>query len=241
MPPDMLVNHWLLNLAIEYPVWLASVFPVVDTEGLNAKSVPGCSSEIYADNLLALFDAGLIKFTSEVPGDDAATEQGIRQILSRFVSLSIPASSPKRNVDSPPLYNRNRLLGIGVTFEVTPLGGAAWERVAEPDWLHILTESRDSTSGELTSPDRDLLIAYMGWYPELNRERILLETVRWQTHSNHKILYWKRLPFVYHASFGLQPTNPRWETDELNWFRQWRWSALTWHKNPWELPDWPSQ
>ena len=94
----------------------------------------------------------------------------------------------------------------------------------------------------MISANRDLVIAYMGWYPEVNREQIQLETIKWQTHTDFDVLYWKRLPFVYHASFQVQPAEARWNGyREPQWFHDWWVSTCSWHKKPWELPNWPSE
>ncbi len=128
-----------------------------------------------------------------------------------------------------------------VSFKLTALGGAAWEKVAEADWQHMVYDCGDLSHEELISASRDRLIAYMGWYPEIYRKRIQLETVTWQMHTEFEVLYWKRLPFVYHVSFGAQSANPRWRGTEPKWFSDWRSRVLSWHKEPWDLPDWPSE
>src|SRR5207249_1289788 len=135
-----------------------------------------------------------------------------------------------------------------VYLQLTALGGEAWERLAEPDWGKFISASStpstpqcEEWTGDLVSADRDLLIAYMGWYPEVREEQIKLETIRWQTHSDFEILYWKRLPFVYHASFQSASAEARWNSyREPQWFRDWWVSTSCWYKKPWELPNWPS-
>lgn len=136
-----------------------------------------------------------------------------------------------------------------VDFKLTALGGESWEKIAEPNWGRFVSIGTTSNgiqperemTGDLVSADRDLLIAYMGWYPEVNREKIQLDTIRWETHADFEILYWKRLPFVYHASFRVRPAKPRWNShNEPSWFRDWWISTRCWHKDPWQLPSWPS-
>ena len=126
-----------------------------------------------------------------------------------------------------------------VSFELTLRGGEAWERIAEPDWTRFVSESTVEVSGDLVSLDRDLLVAYMGWYPELRSEQIQLETVTWQTHEDFEILYWKRLPFVYHVSFAVEPAKARWNNIEPKWFWEWWYSTRSWYKEPWQFPCWP--
>lgn len=244
MSADRMTKHWLLNLAIEYPVWLGHLFPAVDCEALNVKPVPGCKAEDYARSLIELCSSDMIRFSSELPGDDIESHSGVERILGRFLKLAnddpeLPCQERLR-----PTYKRNRPPGMQVSFKLTERGGEAWETMADPDWNHILTVSVDSQSGDLFSPDRDLLVAYMGWYQEIEKQTIQLDTITWQTHSDFEILYWKHLPLVYQASFSLQPADGRagrlW-SGMPKWFREWYFSAIAWHKQPWELPGWPSQ
>ena len=55
------------------------------------------------------------------------------------------------------------------------------------------------------------------------------------------IVYWKRLPSVYHASFQVQLAERCWAAGEPEWFRDCRSSIHSWHTQPWNLPDWPSE
>jgi hypothetical protein len=236
-----MLKHWLLNLAVEFPIWLNQLFPLIDAEGLNVKPVPGCNSEDYSRGLMELFDSGMIMLSSEESGDDTQSRSGVKLILDRFLKLASDDPKLTQQGRLRPLYQRNRLPGMQVSFKLTGRGGEEWEKLAEPDWPHILIVSVDSKSGDLFSPDRNLLMACLGWYEEIEKQKIALDTITWQTHSDFAILYWKHLPLVHHASFALQPGKPRWPSREPRWFREWYISAITWHKKPWDLPDWSSQ
>ena len=242
---EELIRHWLLNLAIEVPISLYLLFPNVEGEALNVRPIPGCSAAEYARGLTELFDSGMIRMSSELPEDDVEGRPGVSRILDRFLDLPKDIRQVRfLRPDDGPLegYGPNRPLSLQVSFQLTALGGETWQGIAEPDWTHILTESRTSKSGEVISPDRDLMMAHMGWYPQINNERIQLETVAWQTHSDFEILYWKRLPFVHRASFALQPADERWwSTAWPKWFDEWFSCARHWYKQPWELPGWPSE
>jgi len=236
---DML-KHWLLNLAVRHPIWLGLLFPSVEGEALNVKPVPGCGPEDYARGLVELIESGMVRLSSQVPGDEVESLVGVSQILDRFLKLAKDDSILRRDDRLLKPYQRNRLPGMKVSFRLTALGGETWSEVAEPDWMHIVTESGDAASGDIISPDRDRLMATIAWYPELNQEQVQLETIKWQTHSDFEVLYWKRLPFVYHVSFARQVAQVRWANAETEWFRDWRFSLSSWYKEPWELPDWPS-
>lgn len=235
-----IVRHWLLNTAIEFGVPLTCIFPRAG-RGLNVKPVPKCDSETYANGLLELFDSWQITFSSEESDDDIHTRNGVARMLDRFRVLSENDASLRGVHGLLPTHRLNRLPGMDVYIKVTPFGGETWAKVAEANWSRYVSVSRDTTSGNLISPNRDLLLAHMGWYLELQGEQILRETITWQTHSDFDIVYWKRLPFVYHASFQAQPVERCWPHGEPQWFRDCRNSIQSWYIKPWDLRDWPSQ
>lgn len=237
---DEVIKYWLLNTAVEFGVPLTHIFPEV-SQALNVKPVPGCGSEDYASGLVELFDSGMIALSSEVEGDDTRSRTGVLQILDRFRMLSKDDVTLRTDGRLLKSYQLRRLSRMQVSFRLTPLGGEAWEKIAQPDWARYVSVSTVSASGDVISADRDLLLAYMGWYPEVNREQIQLQTMRWQTHTDFEIVYWKRLPFVYHASFEVQPAEARWVSGEPKWFRDWWVSTCTWYKQPWSLSGWPSE
>jgi|SRR5215471_12047047 len=238
-----ILHHWLLNLAVEYPVWLYSLFPILRCQLLNVKPVPSCNTGDYVRGLVELFESGMITISSAALQDDVESRTGIEMILSRFMKLATHEATMDQG--SPPMQVSKRPPNMQVSFKLTALGGEVWETVAEPDWPHIMTISRDNRSGNLFSPNRDLLMAYVGWCSEIEQHRVQLETMRWQTHSDFEILYWKRLPLVHHISFGLEPAEARWSGIGPKWLRQPKWfsewyiSAITWYKKPWDLPAWP--
>jgi hypothetical protein len=224
LPNDAVVRHWTLNLAVKFPVPLWLLFPVVREESLNVKAVPGLAADDYAAVLQGLLSDKMIQITGaeiENPNDWANTVR----LLSH-----LPIA---------PGWEMAKMPGGQISFELTPRGGDVWERRAEPDWNHILIESSDLESCELLSPDRNQLMAYMGWYRELRDQAIDLETVKLTRRTNFPILYWKQLASVYHASFHLYPT-PRDSANRrcaLPWLNEW--AALKWYRHPWDLPDWP--
>jgi len=129
---------------------------------------------------------------------------------------------------------------------LTELGGEAWEKFAEPDWTRFLDQLIDPTdegAGEMTSPDLTLIMAYLGWFPPFDEHQVKPVTVKVEQVADYPILYWKRLPHVYRATFEFEKANPKWQEGRIDgpaWFRDW-WKATTeWYKHPWELPGWPS-
>ncbi len=238
------IRHWLLNTAVEFGVPLTHLFPEV-SQALNVKPVPDCGSEAYASGLMELFDLGMITFSSVMEGNDTENRAGVLKILERFRTLS--KDDPALRCDGRLLksYELRQLPGMQVYFELTPLGGEGWEKIAQPDWTRYLSASTVfpvigvmTGECELISADRDLMIAYMGWYPAVSGEQIQMETVTWQTHTDFKVVYWKQIPFVHHASSRVQSTDRRW-IEIPRWFQDWWISSQSWYTKPWNLPDWP--
>jgi hypothetical protein len=227
-PSDAIVRHWVLNLAVNFPVPLWQLYPVVRVETLNVKEIPGLAAEDYLAALQELLKCQLIQISRP---EGARAPDWANMI--KFLKLLPVAPSPEMA----------KMPGGQISFELTPRGGATWESLADPDWNHILIESSDLESCELLSPDRNQLMAYMGWYRELHDRAIDLRTVKLTHRTDFAILYWKRLASVYHASFQLKsPTMGRRSGEPLwsfPWFREW--AALRWHRDPWDLPGWPGR
>src|SRR6516164_9126518 len=109
---DPIAKHWILNLAVNFPVPLYLLYPVVRVESLNVKRIPGFSPDDSIAALRELIDEKMIRISdagSEVPADWDNIKASLQQ------SPSAP-------------------LGAISTFELTPSGGEAWENLADPDW-----------------------------------------------------------------------------------------------------------
>lgn len=231
---DEVIRHWLLNLAVEFGRRLTLIFPTVHEQALNVNAVPGCTSEDYARNLLALFEAEMITLSSELSDDDVTTRSGVSRVLNRLVALPKGfqqvgySGEPKRKLRLDP--------GCRVYFKLTASGGEAWETAARPDWSRFLMERSDFEVADFYSVNRDLLTAYMGWYADINEARILPETVEWDSRKDSEIVYWKKVPIVHHAFCRLEVKPP---ANTPKWLWDWYCSATRWHRDPWDLPDWP--
>lgn len=199
---DSVIRHWLLNLAVEIPVDLHLILPLVQALGLNVRTVPGSDERDYARCIIQLHQSGMIELASQDAADDVNSSNGVARILDRFINLPKydPSVSPRHfgPVDKLPS-------ALQVAYKVTALGGQEWERCAKPDWDHFVNGSADYVSGELLSFDKERLIAYMGWFPEIFGSLIQLDTIKWETQTNFDILYWKQLPVVHRVSFHLRP------------------------------------
>jgi len=241
-----LIQHWLLNAAIGYRCPLLYILPKVRGMTLNAIEVPGCRAEDYAEGLRNLYVSGHVLFTSKDPQDDVQSVSGIAAILSRFLGYSIEPSEERdaraeRQVD-PQVAKIPR-----IEFALTESGGALWESIANPDWGRFYGELSDYEAGEMVSPDLTLLMARMGWSSELLGDRTIeIQSIELEKHSDFPILYWKKLPHVYRATFKCHLAEARWKQPahadhpiEPDWFREWWPTTVTFYMKPWELPDWP--
>lgn len=242
-----LIKHWLLNTAIEFPRPLIHVLPGVRGLTLNAKEVPGCVPDDYANGLRELHRSGHIVFTSENPEDDVQTESGVKTILTRFLRYPIEVAA-ERDVTKKPQPTRPIVRIPKVQFALTESGGALWESVAKPEWNRFFEQSSDYETGDAFSPDMTLLMARLGWFPELSGgEAIVIETIQVEEHFHYPVLYWKKLPHVYRATFKCQHSKARWRKQghseypmEPDWFRKWWPTTVHFYTHPWKLPGWPS-
>lgn len=242
-----LIKHWLLNTAIEFPRSLLHILPGIRGLTLNAKEVPGCDPEGYAQGLGELFRSGHIVFTSANPEDDVHSALGVDSVLNRFLGYPMEVTA-EQHVTKKPQPVRPHLKIPKVQFSLTESGGALWESIAKPEWNRFYDQSTDYEAGDAVSPDMTLLMANLGWLPELrNGVTIEVESLRIEEHFDYPVLYWKKLPRVYRATFKCHRAEARWKRVEWatfpiepEWFRYWWHSTVYFYKLPWELSGWPS-
>ena len=242
-----LIKHWLLNTAINFPRPLLHVLPRARGITLNAIEVPGCLAEDYAIGLSDLYQSGHICFTSEDPEDDVRSVFGIAAILGRFMGYSIEMPE-ERYAHRDRRADPQAAMIPRVQFALTESGGALWENLAKPDWDQFYGELTDYESGEMFSPDLTLLMARMGWSSELLGDRTIdIQSIEFEEHSDYPVLYWKKLPHVYRATFKCYRSEPRWPRrpnfefrPAPAWFESWRRTTYRFYTQPWELPYWPS-
>lgn len=246
MANEELIRHWLLNIAIEFPRALDLLFPSIDAEALNVREIPGAEPRDYASCLADLADDRLIGFASTVPGYDLGSASGISEVLARSLrgedrSAARRLRRDRRGSAKPALDSDEPQ--HSVTYSLTSLGGEAWEYVAKPKWGDFVYELVDEDSGEVISPNPNLLMARMGWFSELNKKQIIRSTISVQRRLDFQALYWKNLPEVYQARFLLERAPATRSTTEVRlehqWFEEWRRDVLRWYAKPWELSSWP--
>lgn len=243
---EQLLKYWLLTAAVDHEVSLACFFPRFEWGPLNMKEIPSCDATDYAAGILSLFESGMIKLRSTSPVDDVRSRSGVHGILERYLAFSrenpnsrLSRRLAKRLSDPRYVYQPD----LVTEFKLTANGGAAWEETAKPDWARFFDESDNGETGEIISPNLNLLMARLGWFVDLRGDvKPKLDTVTIETHRNHPILYWKRLPTVYRAEFKVTRTESIWPNSlaRPGWFDDWWVSSSHWYTEPWDLPDWPS-
>jgi hypothetical protein len=242
MPPSQeLIQHWILNIAIEFHGKLSDFIPFVESEFLNVKEAPRATPNDYAVAFLALLDAGFVcayPVETEVGGEHRAKVDRleVETILEMRLQLPRATSRIRARADKHKLSSRPPVPDL--RWRMTSLGGEAWEGRAKPEWNRYVSTLTDDQFGDIWSANRDLLMAELGWYRELNSVKVACDTVRVEVLHDHPIMYWKVLPLVYHAAFSCTPDAYARPTDWPRWFRDWRLSQSQWHKKPWDLPGW---
>lgn len=244
-----MIQHWILNTAIEFPRKLSDFVPFVESESLNVKEVPRATSGDYAAAFLALLDADFIQAhpIHHDDGEETPIDRvGVDAILEKRLQLPRVTSHIRRGVNRP--KPSDGYPAPNLRWKMTTLGGEVWERLAKPDWNRYLLTLTDTPPtnpliSDTWSANRDLLMADLGWSRELAGIEVDRDSVRVEILHNHPITYWKVLPLVYHATFSCRsapdhwPGRNFWDTPE--WFQTWWRSLSEWYKKPWELPGWP--
>ena len=232
---NAVLQQWLLNLAIDFPVPFRYVPPLLngnddEAHTLNVKSLPGFTLNEGVRALVELAENGLLLFTS-------LSEEGGSRIVAPSAVPSIADHGVKAKL----------------WFKLTQAGGRAWESAAEPRW-HDLDDASGIPSDHSGSPagwdwtwfsqNRDRLMAVLGWYQMFGHdEQIDLGTVTWRLAKHYRIKYWKRLPNVHVVTFRSLRVGeymPVWKRGVApEWFSAWRIARSAWYRRPWEMEGWP--
>jgi hypothetical protein len=240
-----IVKHWILNTATEYPRKISDFLPVVRGLYLNVLDVPGATPEDYASGILALFDSGSIRIYFD--GDAEGSEiESCRPILESVLQRRLVATAKRT---ASPHDNRMSIRPRRVTpdtsdlrWQLTAVGGEAWEGLAQPDWNRYYATLTGEESGEAWSANFDLLMAKLGWCRELNGVELDRSTITLELLSDYPITYWKFLPLVHRAAFECRRVESCWvykPEDRPEWFHRWWISQGEWYKMPWKLAIWP--
>jgi hypothetical protein len=237
-----IIQHWILNTAIEFRRRLSDFVPFVESESLNVNELPGATPNEYAAAFLALLDNGFIQaYPAEIDDHQEDTANMDRSAVETILEqrLRLPRVTSRVRVRANQPKPPSKPSAPDLRWRMTVLGGDAWERLARPDWNRYVSTETDDQRGDIWSANRDLLMAELGWYRELTSAKVNRDSVRIEVVDNHPITYWKVLPLVYHAAFSCTSDADASPMDLPEWFRDWWISQNQWYKEPWELPGWP--
>ena len=226
------LQQWLLNLAIDFPISLHLLPDILAGDdrkphALNVKSLKGFTLENGLMCLAELADSGFIEFEQSSPGEP----QRIRP-LDVIALMSKPGFERK------------------ISFRLTQAGGRAWEELAAPHWDQMDqawgTPAHDNLrvmDWVLFSQNWDRLIALLGWWPMTNggEENVDFRTVSAELAQEYEVMYWKRLPNVHVLKFQTKRPEdpPRGYKSQPLWFKKWCNNRFRWYRKPWELEGWP--
>jgi hypothetical protein len=215
--------HWLLELMVLDPVPLAWILPSFNRQHTNALPISDYKAHDYAQLLMSAVDQSLV------------------QLLEGNCELSVEAS---RSTIAR-LEQRVCDLDKQIVVRLTQAGGAAWEGSAKPQWdrflkfeLRFASSDLDdcSVSGLLASRSRDVVMAYLGWYRELESVMVDWSSLKITRQGEYTATYWKHLKDMYEATFdGVHERQDR--AVSPNVF-DWKMSLDNWHRKPWDRLDW---
>jgi hypothetical protein len=198
----------------------------------------------YVAAVLSLLDAGSIRlfFETNDRKEVAPDRPTVEGILTRRLQLPAVTQHPPLRKAVPHRPPREiRPAEPDLRIELTPTGGEIWEKRAGADWNRYVQTLTDVRSGEACSANRNLLMAFLGWYEELNSAIVDRSTIKLEVLHDHHVTYWKVLPAVNCATFACKWTDVQRVIDGPKWFQEW-WRELDeWYKKPWELPGWPRE
>jgi hypothetical protein len=211
-------------MVVQHSFPLHYFLPCVRSEHFNASEIPGFQIEDYAKLI------------------ESALEEGLLQLEHDEKTLDLLEARSAVNVHARGLRSES---DDWFNVLLTPLGGEAWERMGNPDWdrflfYSVLVPDKElRVSATLASRNKDLLMAYLGWFERLESADVNWETLRIETHSNYAVTYWKRLDGVHEATFdGIYHLPERYAPAFVS---DWMHSLSKWRLRPWDRPDWAEE
>ncbi|NMO20469.1 hypothetical protein HPC49_24460 [Pyxidicoccus fallax] len=183
------LDLWLLEVAMELPTPLHMLVEPNPHVALNMPDDPRFSREELCERLSLLAERGLIRI-HELP-------DGLEELYSpEEISRAIDARKPRS------------FFG----YELTPEGGAAWERLARPDWGRYVNAGQEPTADDapnawvIEAASLETAEEELRFHEQLGDEnqpvhesKRVEELVPWQ------VTYWKTLPRGYRLHYITVP------------------------------------
>lgn len=180
----------------------------------------GLSHPALAETLLDLFEQGLII---------AEQHDGVPEISQPF--------RPDREAIHAALAAPPRRWGV--TYGLTPQGGAVWEHYARPDWDRYIDQmgNIDPHVYELAASTRSLVETYLAFAPMLLGAAPIAESVEWEVLQPWHATYWKELPVGHRVRFAytVVETAYAFDSPEAQTYERahtWRSAQDRWYSDP---------
>jgi hypothetical protein len=212
-------EFWLLNLAVEHEVLVSELIPFQGL-GLNSPSLPNSDDVKHKELLVDLFARGLVD-VFHIGKNLIDVDRSLRRVQQRDIDTLISSAISRRSL----------------AFELTNSGGEMWERFAEPKWDLFITQSLGENNGIIYSQNLDRLVACLGSLRYLSGATVDLKDVRLKKEAEFQVLYWKTLPDVFVAEFGMERLQSP-DPDVPDWFINWQNRIWNWHVEPWDTAQW---
>jgi hypothetical protein len=208
------LEYWFLDIAAERSVAICDIVPDLQGYlGINRKPLDISLVEM-SEILDRLFQEGYLRACEpgRTPGD--STVYG----LKTFIPSKNEIIQGLQEASVPEIIEVDDGILVGASsnpfnFFLTPEGGAAWESLSHPKWENYFKEvgtysGEYEASAYILSVSKELieklihvedLIDFGG-----SRHTIIPGTVKWESVSPLKILYWKTFPYGYKVSYRYQ-------------------------------------
>jgi hypothetical protein len=183
LPLDDL-DFLLLDLAVDFPISL-NWFSLADVGSALNHEIPNHTFDELALALTELFARG-----------DAMAS--IRQRLSRRRSKAFVPTLDEIDAGLRGSFE--------LVYELTPCGGARWEKVVRPDWSLYLSSSEGQRFSWTQAQSR----GYLEYWIEVERSLGRIgELSHWKELRPWRPVYWKQLPVGYQAKCTLTKEESR--------------------------------
>jgi len=198
-------EYWILESVVEAGRMLPTLRPDAVEEAFNRKG-HGLSDVQLLETLYGLFLQGYL-----------SAEHSYR------------SQNPSREKFVP---SHDQLQSIleewqQVWYDLTPKGGAVWERLSRPNWQRFIHSSTHATEPQCTvyCANRQRIEDFLGRNDVV--ENVLQETVWWERKEPWKVTNWKTLAYGYEVYFEYR------DSDDPLWIEP----PMYWYTKPWFSPE----
>lgn len=183
------LDLWLLEVVMELPTPLHMLVAPSPHVALNMADDPRMSRHELCERLSLLAERGLIRVH--------AFPNGLQELFSPDeISRAIDASQPRSFF----------------SYELTPAGGAIWERHARPDWSRYVNAGQEPSADDapdtwvIEAASLEAAEAEFRFHESLGDEnQPVIESKRGEALVPWQLNYWKTLPHGYRLRYTTVP------------------------------------